>query len=273
MSYMLTEDEEDIAQEWQKYKGYTIRPLPSTLEFYDYVIKCAKRDAKNLLFGATPEIRSIFQRLERKVVMVDNSLSMVRAMGRLTIQQQAVSSNETFIPLDWLNLGFLDETFDFAIGDDAINMIGWDYFDAFLRNTAAALNPQGIFVCHLLLKPDDSLIDKTVDEVFTDYTRGLINNRHDLASMLNFICYDKSTWSMGWQQTINRIGREKLLAMAAELDFIGTFGKCNSRFCCPPRVEFETLVRRYFEISDCFFPQEYAYCAFEPVYVLAKNGR
>ncbi len=97
MQYMLLSDENKIAQEWQKYEGYTVRPLPSSIQYYKNKIKHYGYDSQFLLYGGTPEIRNIFQELNYPVVILDRSLDMVRAMGLLTRANTPIASNEHFI--------------------------------------------------------------------------------------------------------------------------------------------------------------------------------
>lgn len=271
MQYMLTSCEENMAKEWMKYEGYTVRPLPSTTSYYKEIIESKECTNKFLLYGGTPEIRSIFQECGFNVVMVDKSPEVVRAMGRLTQSHKPISGNETLIELDWLELNLIDEKFDVLMGDDAINMVNWEYFDLFLKNAAQILNHDGIFICHLLVKPDDLLIDMTFSEIMSDYQSGRIKNHYDLASRINFICYDKDSHGMGWQHTIATIGEAQLNRIPGDFDFCQTFGVCNSKFYCPPQFDFESLVKKYFVIEEIFYPHEHEYCLFEPLYLLKKK--
>jgi len=268
---MLTLCEEDIAKEWEKYKGFTVRPLPSTTSYYREIIQHKGRHNKFLLFGGTPEIRNIMQQCGFELVIIDRSPQVVRAMGRLTQSGMPVSENETLVEIDWLDLNLFDNRFDVLIGDDAINMVKWDHFDLFLENAARALNPGGIFLCHLLVKPDDLLINMTFSELMQDYQCGRIKSHYDLASRINFICYDKASYGMGWQDTITSIGKDTLEHIPGEFDFYQTFAVCNSRFYCPPQFEFESLVKKYFTIEEIFYPHEHEYCLYEPLYLLKKK--
>lgn len=270
MSYMLMSNEQQIAQEWEKYKGYTVRPVESTINYYTNLIEHYAHHSGNLIYGGTPEIRSIFQRLKSHVTIVDQSEQVVRALGRLTYASTPIAKNEIFIEANWLKLQDLPNKFDFIIGDDAINMVAWPHFDTFLSNAHHILNDDGIFICHLLIKPDDALINKSITQIVDEYHAGKIKSPYDLASRLNFICYDQTSHAMGWQQTIQQIGRSTLNQFIPELDFVDTFGKCNSRFYCPLQADFERIAKRYFRIHEIFYPTEHDYCLFEPVYVLVK---
>lgn len=271
MQYMLTSCEEKIANEWRQYAGYTIRPLPSTVTYYREILKHYHDQHAFLMYGGTPEIRSLFQDFNFNVVLLDRSAEIVRAMGRLTSSQTPIASNEHFNQTDWLQTPSLERKFDLLIGDDAINMVSWKHFALFLQNAANMLRHHGTFICHLLVKPEDKLIHQSVDEVMLQYQKGQIKTQYDLASRLNFICFDEITYGMGWQQTIRKISKNKLNQYAHIFNYVKTFGLCNSQFYCPPKHDFERLVNVYFTIEEIFYPNEYEYCLYEPIYLLKKR--
>jgi hypothetical protein len=78
---------------------------------------------------------------------------------------------------------------------------------------------------------------------------------------------------MGWQHTIENLGRQQLDLFKPALDFFNTFKFCNSRFYCPPQLLFEEKAGPYFEIKELFYPHEHHYCQYEPVYLFKKGGR
>jgi hypothetical protein len=271
MQYMLTSCEEKIANEWRQYVGYTVRPLPSTVNYYQEIFKHYHNQQAFLMYGGTPEIRTLFQDVNFNVVLLDRSAEMVRAMGRLTSSQTPIAANEQFVEMNWLHTHSLEKKFDLLIGDDAINMVSWKYFALFLQNAANMLEQNGTFICHLLVKPEDALIHQSVDEVMMQYQAGQIKSQYDLASRLNFICYDKISYAMGWQQTIRKIGKNKLNQYAQIFNYVDTFGLCNSQFYCPPQHDFECLANIYFTIEEIFHPNEHEYCLYEPVYLFKKR--
>lgn len=270
MEYMLTSSEEHIAAEWEKYKGYTIRPLDSTVTYYKKIISEYSKKDNFLLYGGTPEIRNIFHDFNLSLTLIDRSEKIVKAMGRLTHDNLPINKNETFVKSEWLNLKVKHNYYDLLIGDDAINMVSWNNFDLFLNQASNILNKNGIFICHLLVKPDENLINKPFLEVLSEYIDGKIKSKFDLASRLNFICYDKNELSMGWQQTIQILGKQQLQLLKKYFDFEGIFKLCNSKFYCPSQLDFEKKLTNYFKIEEIFYPHEYEYCLFEPVYVLSK---
>src|SRR3990167_9902061 len=108
MSYMLAESSDEIAREWQKYKGYTVRPLPSTTAYYARLIQSLSHKNNFLMYGGTPEIRTIFQQLNKQVTLVDRSKKVVCAMGMLTDACSDIASNDELVQLDWLQLAALN---------------------------------------------------------------------------------------------------------------------------------------------------------------------
>jgi len=269
MTYMLVKKEEEIVREWEKYKGFTIRPEKSTIDYYQKWIRCYRHCQEFLLYGGTPEIRNIFQEEKLSLTMVDQLEVMVRAMGRLTSGGMPINAYEKFELLDWLELFKLNKKFSLLIGDDAINMLPEKKFTSFLKIASELLAPDGIFICHLLVRPSDDLILKSFSDILYDYKQGKISH-FDLASQLNFICYDKNTKQMGWQQTIHILGK-RLNQFLPHFNFKNLFGQCNSTFTCLSQNLFEGFVNQFFTIKEIFYPHEHQYCLFEPVYILSKK--
>lgn len=150
-------------------------------------------------------------------------------------------------------------------------MVEWTQFELFLSNANRVLKRNGLFICHLLVKPAECFIMNNIDDVRREYEDGVIRTEYDLASRLNFMCYDTNSYAMGWQNTIEQLGINQLDQFKPDFDFVGTFGRCNSKFYCPPQDKFERLVDHYFHIEEVFYPYEHEYCQFEPVYVLRKK--
>jgi len=269
MKYLFSDCEQEIANIWRTYAGFTIRPVPSTIHYYQRLIEDLNSNSPSFLYGATPEIRSIFQTLNKPLVVRDQSLTIIRAMGLLTTSGAPIAANEVIQIDHWLERDL--QSYDFLIVDHAINMLLWEQFDDFFQIALEQLNDDGIFVCHLLIKPDEVFTKQSFDQVVNDYHCGLIDNIYDLASRLNFICYDDGTYQMGWQHTIHQLGAYQLSALMPDLDFINQFKYCNAMFTCPPQACFEHLASQYFNIVEVFYPHEYDYCQFEPVYVLQKR--
>jgi SAM-dependent methyltransferase len=274
--YLIPQTPSDICALWESFKGYTVRPVPSTETYYETRLsRLGARGRQVLVYGGTPEIRNVILRVAASATIVDRSKAMVEAMGLLTSGRCLLNPNERFVEADWLEIPLDDGHADIAIGDDAINMVDWEKFDEFAATTARLLKPGGHFICHLLVRPDESLRNTSVAQVLQDYRDGVIRSQYDLASRLNFVFYDNRTYRMGWQASlagIRRLLEENTADEYRELaDFISRFQLCNSSFACPPVKEWEELITRYFTIEEVFTPREHDYCQFEPVYLLRRR--
>lgn len=269
--YMFSDDENIIAKNWEKYKNFTVRPLPSTVKFYKKCLeKYTNNTTKHFLYGGTPEIRSLAYDKNLSLLIADRSETMVRSMGKLTSHNTPLSTNEYLIISDWTNLNIANEQMDILIGDDAINMVSWDKFPKFLQNSRRILKKDGIFVCHLLVEPSKIYQNKSFSETMQLFHDKKIKSVYDLASFLNFIFYNKETYEMGWQETIKRLTNSEKNTLKSFFDFENIFKLCNSLFACPPIKDFENLLKNNFLIEDVYYPEEYEYCKFEPIYLLKK---
>lgn len=272
-NFLAVDDFLAICAAWQSYKGFTIRPVPSTEAYYHAVIsQCSERDQPLLLYGGTPEIRSAIYLAGRRVTIVDRSEVMIRAMGLLTAGKAQVLPNERLVVDDWRKVNLDDHGFRLALGDDAVNMVDWPSFGPFMQEAHRLLASDGMFACHLLVQPPEHYRRQTIADIFAEYDAGTIGSFYELASRVNFAFYDEETYRMGWQQSI--AGLKRLLAdhkIASDYGFIETFQSCNSVFACPPQSQWEDLIQSLFSIENIFYPDEYEYCRFEPLYLLRKR--
>ncbi|HLB41904.1 MAG TPA: class I SAM-dependent methyltransferase [Gammaproteobacteria bacterium] len=273
LGYMAVSDLKDIAANWQLYKGFTVRPLPSTEQFYRYVVEhFSDPDQKLMAYGGTPEIRTVIHDANRQAVIVDRAPVMVYAMGLLTSGEKPVLDNERVVQGDWLNMPFGKSFAHLAFGDDAVNMIKWESFDRYMHEAHRVLLDNGLFACHLLVQPEERFRRQSTVDVIREYEVRKIKSEFDLASRINFTFYDEETYQMGWQRSIAGLKR---LREIREIDsiqgFIKRFENSNSIFACPPQQEWEKLIEPLFSIEEIFYPSEHDYCRFEPLYLLRKR--
>lgn len=270
--YLAVDNAERIVEAWESYKQFTVRPVVSTEKYYESLID-RKKDSltRALVYGGTPEIRSPLQKQKINTILLDRSRAMVEALGRLSCSGLSIAPNESIIESDWRNLPVESNSVDIAFGDDAVNMLDWDQFPAFLREARRVLVPGGWFACHLLVQPLEIYRKQSVREIVELYRENKITSVFDYASRINFSFYNDSTFRMGWQVSI--AGLRKALKEGLindDFGFINRFENCNSSFTCPPLDLWEAEVRNYFEIDEIFYPEEYDYCRFEPLYLLRK---
>lgn len=271
---MAGSDYAAIAQSWEFYKGFTIRPITSTEEYYRSVLdRFAPTGATALLYGGTPEIRSSVDAVGVDAVIVDRSPMMVKSMGLLASGGTSLLlERERVVQGDWLSLPLNNASVDLAFGDDAVNMVDWSDFDKFMAETHRVLKTGGLVACHLLIQPEEKYRQQTAADVIRQFEAGEISSEFDLASRINFTFYNKDTYRMGWQQSIS--GLKALLEaglIISDHGFSDRFANCGSSFACPPQAEWEKLIEPYFSTEEIFYPTEYDYCRFEPLYLLRKK--
>jgi SAM-dependent methyltransferase len=273
LGYLGVDTPEQVAASWEKYKGFTVRPVKSTEQYYaNFVRQRISKSNLCLVYGGTPEIRSPLRRAGIPALLVDRSARMVQSLGLLAHGGCAISTTERFVEADWRELPLPSGSVNFALGDDAINMVPWKSFRSFLRETHRVLTPGGLFACHLLIAPDKRYRRQSAPEVVQQFQNGIITSIYDYASRINFTYYDDRTFRMGWQHSI--AGLRALLesgTIKTDFGFINRFSACNSRFACPPGNLWEQLATEFFSIEDIFYPKEHDYCRFEPLYLLKQK--
>lgn len=270
--YMAVSGLQDIASNWQFYKGFTVRPLSSTEKYYQSIVARFSTPEQNLMvYGGTPEIRTVIHDAGRKAVIVDRSPTMVYAMGLLTSGATEVLNRETVVGGDWLDVP-LKPFAHLAFGDDAVNMVSWESFGKFMSEAHRLLVEGGLYACHLLIQPEERYRRQSAVDVLREYEAGQIGSEFDLASRINFTFYDEATYKMGWQRSI--AGLKQLLEsgeIKTDYGFIERFASCGSEFACPPQKEWEKLIEPLFSVEEVFYPTEHDYCRFEPLYLLRKR--
>jgi SAM-dependent methyltransferase len=273
LGYLGVDTPDRVAANWEKYKGFTVRPVRSTGQYYaTFIRQRISTSDLCLVYGGTPEIRSPLRRAGIPTLVVDRSRRMVQSLGLLADRHYPISRTEKFVKADWRALPLPPGFINFALGDDAINMVPWRSFRSFLRETHRVLTPGGLFLCHLLVAPAKVYRQQSAVEVVRQFRDGTIASIYDYASRINFTYYDDRTFRMGWQRSI--AGLRALLergAIKTDFGFSKRFSACNSIFACPPQKLWERLVVEFFSMEDIFYPKEHDYCRFEPLYLLKRK--
>jgi len=83
MPYILTKNIRKIAQDWKKWKGTTVRPLPEHEKIYEEHFKriARRKSPRVLILGSTPELRTLTHKYKFKVTCVDRSLNYLSSNG------------------------------------------------------------------------------------------------------------------------------------------------------------------------------------------------
>jgi hypothetical protein len=117
------------------------RPSPKIVDIYRQAL--TGDGHKVLLFGATPEIRSLCHEHGHDLLVADMSKDIYTAVSSLV----EVPGAETFINENWMTMSPGDD-FSFAMGDGVVNMLEHQLHRPFFEAASRALKPGGALVIH-----------------------------------------------------------------------------------------------------------------------------
>jgi SAM-dependent methyltransferase len=154
--------------------GAPLRPSASDLAYLgDSVARLLGDDARArtaLLLGVTPEIAEMIWQPPLRLVAVDKSEGMVRAVwpGDTPARRALVG--------DWLTLQLPEAPFDLVMGDGVFSL--FDYPSGYARFASALaplVKPGGLFCVRLFCRPEPA---ESLDVVFGQLFAGAIGNFH-----------------------------------------------------------------------------------------------
>ncbi len=123
-----------------------IKPLPSTIQFWEDKIKEILKKNKNpqaLVLGVTPEIRDLLTKHKIKTTCLDLNPIMIKAMESLVKRK---NPKERIIKGDWLKMPFKKDTFDFIISDCPQDNIPYKSWNKFFQSVFQVLKPSGYWL-------------------------------------------------------------------------------------------------------------------------------
>ncbi len=256
------------------------RPSKDDVKNYTQAISDLDKNCQILILGATPELRDLVASLGFKPVIVDFSLPMLVEMMKYT---KGVDVNdEIWVKSSWLNMP-LSAGFDAVLGDLVLKMIEVNRQEEFLNKVKKILSPQGTFVTRVHFV-DESLFDLTSDGIL-DMPSAVLD-RHLAACAIGgrvldkFSDLDKNVVSL--KEVIEfmkdaiknaRNFREKNI-FSKSLEFIsdGMEQRPNLGINWPAynKFQLDSLVCKFFNISDVKISGDYPDSEFYPIYFL-KN--
>jgi len=270
--YILESDIEKIAQDWQEWKGTTVRPLREHEQIYEKHFKRVsegKAKPRLLVLGATPELRTLGHKYGYQVACVDRSLEMQQAMGLLT---KGNGGKEEFVQGDWQEVELPEGHYDLIAGDDVLNMLAWPSWKGFLIKLKNSLKKEGYFLTHLIVRHAPEWLSDKIENVFKKYEEGIINNQQDLLVRAAITMYEPSTYQFSWQKFVKKV-KELKETGKIKSDF-GIYEKYK-RFAgvsiLPPQQEFEKIAEKHFQIISVDYASQFEYCQFEPVCLLKRR--
>ncbi len=270
MPYILTKNIRKIAQDWEKWKDTTVRPLPEHEEIYEKHFKkiARRKNPRILILGSTPELRTLAHKYKFEVTCVDHSLLMYQAMSLLV---RGDIEKETFVRADWRELPLPDNYYDLIAGDDVLTVLFWRDWGKMLKKLHSLLKPNGFVSTHLIVKFPDSWVCEDIVNVFEKYKMGKIKTEQDFLVQAAATMWDSKTYQFSWQRFLEKVKKLKEDGeIRSDFGILNKYKHFAGVSTLPPKDEFEKLAKTHFKIVSISYVQKFEYCKFEPVYFLKK---
>ncbi len=167
----------DHARQWSLV-GPPLRPCPEDaarveMESVPWLGTLSRTSPGVLVLGVTPELTGLPFSPGTRVIAVDNSIHMIRALWR-----GPGSNGHRAVCADWRSLPLSPGSIDLTLADGSLSALpypdGYDALAAGLRRLMPA-GSRCVIRCFMQIEPRE-----TVDQVFSDLTRHRIGNFHIL---------------------------------------------------------------------------------------------
>jgi len=143
------------------------RPTEHEKQIYESFISEAVASGidkpKILTLGGTPAVRDAAAKYSDDIICVDVHLTVLKELTTLITHNK----KEALVNANWLDLPFLDNSFDIVIGDLVLPNIDKEHTPTFLDQIKKVLKPGGFFIHRIFFMPDNWAI-KSAEEIF-DY--------------------------------------------------------------------------------------------------------
>ena len=164
-----------MAQTWTKFRP-PVRPSEVMVKVFERVLdKTLSRlhgKADVLILGATPELRDLAVSRNLRPTVVDYRADHYRALAQL----MKYHGPERYVEQNWITMT-LDRSFDLVMADASLNVISGQSLPTLLRNVAAHMNRDSVFVTRVWVRLEDRRPD--VRAIIREY-------RDSLASTMSF---------------------------------------------------------------------------------------
>jgi len=247
------------------------RPSKGEIAQYEHVVlSFALSCQKWGLLGATPEIRSLAAKYQRKILCIDRSRGVFETLRAMVNPQHS----ETFICSDWLAVEDINPV-DIFFADGSMNMLPTEQHETFLRKIYDWLTPQGWLLIRVHLAgpsrfscPQEVFAwnrkNKTEEPVFTA-------TRTDLDMLwlepetlkLNFVEFHKKIQMLYDAQHI-------ILEEFEGFNKLLQFNKIDLFYTT--RERFGNLISGLFNIKSVRYGEDYTGYQHHPLYILRKNN-
>lgn len=253
---------------WTFWKQMTPpwRPSGEEIKFWEEKVKeVAKRqNPKALVLGATPEIRDMLSKYLIKVVLLDISFEMKKAMDKLMKNKEA-KNREKLIIDSWLGMRkiFSKDYFDIVLGDSPHHNIAFKYYDNFFKQIKKILKKDGYFCLGMISGAAVGLNkSKTPEEIVEIYKKKpkLFRNFKDRVYLLYQLrkttkAYNKKLVSLELhtiENALRKTAGEKGITNKKSLEWLrwlphSLFEK-YTEICPDKKKDYDKLLKKHFKI-------------------------
>ena len=272
----------ELAEHWEKYtRRWQLaespgRPAEEDIHCYeralsDWFETAAPGDAPlAVLLGVTPEIALMRWPAGRRVVAVDQSPAMIRAIWPgAALGFHAVCARWTALPL-------AAGSRDIVIGDGCFSSLAGDAYGAMARSIRRVLRGSGVFVIRFFLRPDRSeAVAGVFEDLFHRRIGSLFAFKWRLAAALHGTLREGVRLADIWDAWHAAVPRPRELAdkVGWPLEKILTLDDYRGsgvRFTFPTLAEARAALRADFDERACHFPG-YELGRFCPTFVLGPR--
>jgi hypothetical protein len=220
-----------------------------------------------LLFGSTPEIRSLAARRGRPLVCIDSDPAVFRALGALVDSE----GPHELVAGDWLEVD-IDGRFDVAFADGSLNMLPRTAHAPFLRRVHALLADGGLALLRVHVASPPRFAQAA--EVFAwhrEHTSGSLFSRTRTDLDMLWLDPDTLTVDFGdYHRRIHELHRRGEIRDAEREAYDRLLDFNRIRLHYTTREEFERLTAEIFEIEHVFTGDDYFGAGNHPVYALRR---
>lgn len=213
------------------------------LKHYIESLDLQSKKSKCLLLGVTPEIVHLLQKLHMDFYAVDFSAEMV-----LTLRDNHLSSQ--YIIGDWLNMPFINASFDLIIGDGCFTAVGnSNNIKKLLNESFRLLKKNGVLINRWFTAPD-------TQENIQDVLNTPENNFHAfkwrmaMSLQYNFtqgVVLD-ALWKIFEENKNELLNKKKWQHL--EFSTIDSYKSIFTSYAFPSIAELRNLVSDNFDIDD-----------------------
>lgn len=262
--------DQERAQKWRLFMP-PARPSKEEVSEYSRIIDdlSINEQGKLVLFGSTPEIRSLAAYKNKKILCVDINQDVYEELESMKTAQ----GPELFLCSDWLTVD-VPEKSDLILADGSLNMLFPDRHSDFIRKTYNLLKPKGHFIIRVHVlgkkqfdKPEDIFKwyrDHNQDEPVFTATR----------THLDMLWADKETGRIEFQKyhrDIQELYYDKVITKE-EFDAYDILLKYNKIVLHYVRQnDFESEINKYYEIKSISFGKDYTGYEYHPIYCLSRR--